>query len=225
MGMLANAHAVAEILSWDGLPEVEPEFSHIPVFVLHGLGERTDTLQGFVAYLKHCGWKNVYTPRWPANTCHLEDCLNALDLAMQQNASKTEPILVIGNSMGGIMAYHLHMRNWTIAASYSVASPLKGSYFYRNLKLILPSVIWEFFHQSGHDYLNRKDMPLPPPHPWFTVGFDLVDGFDGQVHLLDMLDSTDTLNHTTLVGHHFSLALEPRIWRHFALTLAKQVKV
>lgn len=179
-----------------------------PVFVLHGLGERTWTMSPFVWFLNAQGWSRVYTPHWPANTCLLEECLDALDKEMQLYANKSEPIMVIGNSMGGVMAYHLHTRGWNILVSYSVAAPIKGSRLYRMLKSTVPSVVFDFFHQPGHDYLERTEQPPAPSHPWFTLGFHLGIEFDLHVFLSDM----PSTNHDSMPGTHFSLAYDPFVW-------------
>lgn len=180
----------------------------VPVFVLHGLGERTWTMSGFVWFLRLAGWARVYTPHWPANTCLLEDCLDALDLEMQRYANKSEPIFVIGNSMGGVMAYHLHTRNWNITASYSVAAPIKGSKLYRKLKQYLPSVVFNYFRQPGQLYLERCEEPPAPPHPWFTIGYYCIFDFDGNVYLSDMPEK----NRVSVPGIHYSLAIDPTSW-------------
>ena len=192
-----------------------------PVFLLHGLGERTWTMQLFVTFLHIRGWTNVYTPHWPANTCQLEDCLDALDKEMQLYANKSQPILVVGNSMGGVMAHHLHTRNWNILVSYSIAAPLKGAQLYRHLKKILPTMIFDFFHQPGHDYLERTEAPPNPPHTWYTVSFNTLYDFDGQVHLLDTL--IYKRQHITMTGFHFSLALDPAVWKFLELHLRSRL--
>jgi pimeloyl-ACP methyl ester carboxylesterase len=179
-----------------------------PVFVLHGLGERTWTMSPFVWFLNAQGWSTVYTPHWPANTCLLEECLDALDKEMQLYANKSEPIMIVGNSMGGVMAYHLHTRGWNILVSYSVAAPIKGSGLYRILKSSLPSAVFNFFHRPGHDYLERTEQPPAPPHPWFTLGFHLGVEFDLHVFLSDMPNA----NHASTLGTHFSLAYDPFVW-------------
>jgi pimeloyl-ACP methyl ester carboxylesterase len=190
-----------------------------PVFILHGLGERTWTLSAFVWFLNAKGWDRVYTPHWPANTCLLEDCLDALDKEMQSYANKSEPILVIGNSMGGVMAYHLHTRDWNILASYSVAAPIKGSKLYSLLKANLPSWIFQYFNQAGHAYLERTEQPPPPPHPWFTVGFHLGVGFDGHVFLSDMPNTS----HVSVLGSHFSLIHDPIVWNYLEMGMRKHL--
>lgn len=179
-----------------------------PIFVLHGLGERTWTMSLFVWFLHVQGWPKVYVPHWPANTCLLEECLDALDKEMQLYANKSKPIMIVGNSMGGVMAYHLHTRGWNILVSYSVAAPIKGSKLYRILKSTLPSGVVNFFHQPGHDYLERTEQPPEPPHPWFTLGFHLGVEFDLHVFLSDMPD----VNHDSMLGTHFSLAYDPFVW-------------
>lgn len=189
-----------------------PLRSSTPVFVLHGLGERTWTMGLFVSALNIWRWDNVYTPHWPANTCLLDDCLDALDLEMQRYANKSEPIFVIGNSMGGVMAYHLHTRNWNIIASYSIASPIKGSELYRTLKEYLPSNVFEYFRQPGHLYLERTDQPPEPPHPWHIIGYNFFFGFDGNVFLSDMPEK----NRTVIIGTHYSLSMDPVSWSYIS---------
>jgi pimeloyl-ACP methyl ester carboxylesterase len=205
---------------WDACPILFPDSnSRPPVFILHGLGERTWTLSLFVWYLKLNNWPRVYTPHWPANTCLLEDCLDALDREMQTYANKSEPIMVIGNSMGGVMAYHLHTRDWNILVSVSVASPIKGSKLYKDLKSNLPSVIFNYFHQPGHLYLERTEQPPAPPHPWFTLGLYFGREFDLHVFLSDM----PSVNRTKMWGTHFSLIYDPFVWDYLERGLTQYI--
>lgn len=180
-----------------------------PVVVLHGLGERARTLSLFIWFLQWIGFNTVVTPHWPANTCELDVCLDALDASLQQHIKKKTPIFVIGNSMGGVMAMHLHTRGWTIKKAIAVAAPLNGAGIFRWLESIAPTSLFDIFYQPGHAYLRRTEKLPAPPHPYHTLSFG--PGFDGNVFEADTV--VDNKQHTKfLVGTHFSLAVDPRVW-------------
>jgi len=181
-----------------------------PIVVLHGLGERVWTMSLFLAYLGSCGFDNVIAPHWPANSCVLDECLDSIDISLQQHINKSTPIVVIGNSMGGVMAMHLHSRGWTIKKAIAVAAPLNGAGMFRLLEDNLPSSLFNVFYQPGYAYLRRTDKLAEPPHPYCTVSFG--PGFDGNVFESDTI--LNAKNHTGFfLGTHFSLVMDPMVWQ------------
>jgi len=182
--------------------------ANVPVVVLHGLGERVWTMSLFLTFLQTCEF-NVIAPHWPANSCTLDECLDAIDASLQRQLKKRTPIIVIGNSMGGVMAMHLHQRGWKIKKAIAVAAPLNGATLFRWLESTTPSSLFDVFYQPGHDYLRRTKKLAIPPHPFRTLSFG--PGFDGQVTDADAI--LNEQNHTRFVlGTHFSLVCDPRVW-------------
>lgn len=183
----------------------------IPIVVLHGLGDRVWTMTAFLTYLNWCGFDNVIAPRWPANKGTLEECLDSIETSLQRvQINKTTPIIVIGNSMGGVMAMHLHTRGFKIKKAIAVASPLNGALVFRTLEDIAPKSLFNIFYQPGHAYLRRTDKLAEPPHPYRTISFGL--GFDGQVFESDI--KLDEKYHTRFrFGTHYSLVMDPRVWQ------------
>lgn len=180
-----------------------------PVVVLHGLGERVWTMSLFLWFLRWMGFSNVVTPHWPANTCELDVCLDSIDATLQQHIKKKTPIFVIGNSIGGVMAMHLHTRGWKIKKAIAVAAPLNGAGIFRWLEDTLPDSLFAPFYQPGYAYLRRTEKMAIPPHPYRTLSFG--PGFDGNVFEADVV--LDNKNHTAfLLGTHFSLVMDPRVW-------------
>jgi pimeloyl-ACP methyl ester carboxylesterase len=191
----------------------------LPIILLHGLGERTWTMGLFVWYLNFCGWDRVYTPHWPANTCRLTECIQIIDKTLPNYISREEPFVVIGNSMGGVMANYLHTCDWNITASISVASPLNGARLYRFWEYYIPLTLFNIFHLPGYDYLRLDSPALAPPHPYHTFSFSFLGKFDGNVFGSDA--KIDDKHHTSLDGMHWSLGIDPFAMYYIAQQVSK----
>jgi len=193
-----------------------PLLAAFPVVILHGLGERVWTLTLFLSYLRWYGFNNVVAPHWPANSCTLDQCLDSLDATLSQSLNKSEPIFVVGNSMGGVMALHLHNRGWQIEKAIAIAAPLHGAWMFRWLESMLPHTLFAYFDRPGYAYLRGEQSFAEPPHAYRTLSFG--PGFDS--HVFESEAIVNASRHTRFVlGTHFSICFDPRVWTAIAQEL------
>lgn len=195
----------------------------LTVVLLHGLGERTWTLDFFAAYIRMDGLIKVHTPNWPANSCRMPDeCLPLLSKEMKRTLDPAQPIVVVGNSMGGVAAYYLPEYGWNVDKAFYVAAPLHGSLLLRETLERTANTSWEAAgswlarHSVGagpFKYLSRYWDLYPPWHSYWTVSPVLpgFDEFDGHVFRSDtVLEESHAL--TVYQGSHFSLLYDCRLW-------------
>ena len=74
---------------------------------------------------------------------------------------------------------------WNIIHSISIVSQLKGAYFVKQLKNILPQIIQDMMHKPAYDYLiNIIDNPINKPNYKYntiSTSWPLLE-FDGCVY-------------------------------------------
>lgn len=195
----------------------------LTVVLLHGLGERTWTLGLFEAYIRMDGLFTVHTPHWPANNCQMPDeCMPLLSAELKRTLDPAQPIVVVGNSMGGVAAYYLPAYGWNVDKAFYVAAPLHGSLLLRETLERIANTSWEAAgHWLAHrsvgagpfDYLSRYWDLYPPRHSYWTVSPVLpgFQEFDGHVFRSDtVLEEGHAL--TLNAGSHFSLLYDCRLW-------------
>lgn len=195
----------------------------LTVVLLHGLGERTWTLGAFEWYMQLTGIITVHKPYWPANSCLMPDeCLPLLSAEMKRTLDPSNPIVVVGNSMGGVAAYYLPAYGWNVDKAFYVGAPLHGS------KLLRDSLEWfsnSSLERAGNwlahqavgkgpfEYLASYHDLYPPRHSYWTISpiLPFSRDFDGHVY---SSDSILEKSHSLVVPYasHFSLLYECRIW-------------
>lgn len=188
------------------------------VFLLHGLGSHTWTLKGLEWYLQwHLQSPHVYSLPYPVDELDIEDMVAYVDRAMQEKARKdTDRIVMIGQSMGGVVAHRMHTHGWQIQQSISIGSPLKGARLLHQLNGWLPRVVRNLLYKKPYGLLMTKAPESPPPHTYHTISMGwLWSHFDGCVYF----DEThwDLERHTHLVwSDHRTIFANPRLWTRVA---------
>lgn len=199
-----------------------------PILLLHGLGGRVWTMALFVSFLSQLGFTNVYTPQWPSVTCDMPgECINALapQLDSWLNGSRDTSFVVIGNSMGGVLAYHLPRWGYNISKAFYVAAPLNGSRAvqWMNRQASFGQLVAEQAVGEGSwFYLSQNHYLAPPDHTYWTMTRSLLDlgddyRFDGHVFHKEAVIESDRDVHGS--GSHFDLAINPFFWSQIAIRL------
>lgn len=198
-----------------------------PIILLHGLGQDSITLglknsislMAVKSSLYMKGYKNIYNPYY--NTLgNLETSIKMADKAISEYVSKEDEIIVIGHSLGGIIALKLRENGWKLKYVITIASPLQGtvmiSYVQNNLPnqlewmeknipyitTMLKTPIWD-------DLIQLKKNPIAKPeHPVTTISTSLANtSFDGRVAISDTkLDGNDDHYHFNWSEHTAILA-------------------
>lgn len=199
-----------------------------PILLLHGLGGRVWTMSLFVAFLNRLGFTNIYTPQWPSATCDMPvGCINALAPQLDDwlSGSRDTSFVVIGNSMGGVLAYYLPLYGYNVSKAFYVVAPLNGSRAIQWMnsqasfgKLVAEKAVGE----GSWSYLSQNhDLPQPN-HAYWTMTRSLLDlsddyRFDGHVFRQEAIIESE--RDVSGVGCHFDLAINPFFWRQIAARL------
>ena len=187
---------------------------NIPVFLLHGVGGHTITLLPLEFYLKKIGYKRTFIISYPVDYF---DCLDKnvdyVDEEMEKFADKEkEKVIIIGQSMGGIVANNLHKKGWNIQKSIYIGSPLHGANLLNQLESILPNTIKNNLNKKPYDYLKNKTQEEEPPHDYHTISMGwFYSNFDGCVYKEETILNEE--NHTHLYwADHRIVFIDPRLW-------------
>ena len=184
------------------------------VFLLHGLGSHPASLWPLQWYLARRGFKHVHSIGYAVDTLPLTDAVAEVSTKMLAACGdRAEPVLVVGQSMGGLVANRLHEHGWTVARAVCVASPLHGARLLNTLHSWLPTRAWDALHKPAYQLLMTKGREAPPPHPVSTISFGWAwSSFDGCVYADEVeLVAADHM-HLTWADHRVAF-VDPRLWR------------
>jgi len=186
----------------------------IPVFLLHGLGATPITLWPLEKYLnKVTGFKNTHKIYHPSiDTSSFDESLDHVDKEIQKHANKDQEIMLIGQSMGGVIANSLHKRGWNIKYAVYIGSPLHGARLITKLESTLPTKVITVLYKKPYDFLKNKNKEEEPLHNYHTISMGwFCTTFDGCVYSDEtMLDES---KHTHLSwADHRTIFVNPRLW-------------
>lgn len=184
-----------------------------PVFLLHGLGAHPVTLWPMEQYLSFMGgFVNTYRLSYPVDELEFEDSLDYVDSEMLKYVGKDQEVILIGQSMGGLIANSLHKKGWKIMMAVYIGSPLHGADLLNQLEAALPSKIRDVLYKKSYDFLKSKGKEDDPPHPYHTISMAWpFTMFDGCVYKDETM--LDERNHTHLPwADHRTVFANPRLW-------------
>ena len=187
-----------------------------PIFLLHGLGPEkiiSMTLYPLEIYLNHQGYQNTYRLSYPVNHVELEEAIENIENQMIELANKeSDEIILIGQSMGGVVANNLHKKGWRIKKAIYIGSPLHGAKLLNQLEDILPEKLTNMLNKKAYDVLKKKERESEPPHPYHTISMGwFYTEFDGCVYKEEAM--LDEKHHTHLAwADHRTIFANPRLW-------------
>jgi esterase/lipase len=91
------------------------------LFLLHGLGGTPITLFPLKIYLMYAkGFTNVHNINYSVDNIDVNVSINDADEKMSKLCNKeTDEIIIIGQSMGGVIASKLYTKGWKIKKNYN----------------------------------------------------------------------------------------------------------
>lgn len=117
--------------------------------------------------------------------------------------SKDMELILVGWSMGGLIANRLHQRGWKIKLAIYLASPLNGA----SILSYIPIKPWNNILK----FLAQKDKEVEPPHEYYTYSLGWFNSnFDGRVFKDDVIINKERHEHIPFTSHSLSV-LDPRI--------------
>lgn len=183
------------------------------VILLHGLGGRSGTMIPLEKYLNCYGFQTTKLT-YPWKTDDLETCI---DHVADQIIEKfeDEEIIIIGQSMGGVIGSKLHTKNINIVDLVTIGSPVKGASILPKLRETLHQSIQDVFYKPLYedliDMLEDEDIQ-PPPHNYhcFTMSWPFST-FDGCVFADEARFDAENSTHLAWADHR-SIFANPRLW-------------
>lgn len=195
----------------------------IPIFLLHGLGARPITLWPLEQYLRVAGgFENTHCLYYPVDRMEFEQSVNYVDSEMSKICSKEhEEVVLIGQSMGGVVANSLHKRGWKVRLAVYIGSPLHGAQVLNQLEAALPTSVWDWLYKKPYDFLKFKSEEREPPHPYHTISmaWPFAD-FDGCVYRQEATLREEHHTHLPWADHR-TVFVNPRLW-HRVNTIVSQ---
>ena len=197
-----------------------------PVFLIHGLGSHAWSLWPLQTYLNHEGYINCYCIEYPVDQMiDLEEMLDFVDVEMQKCAKKKRSVILIGQSMGGVVSNRLHTKGWKIRMAIYIGSPLHGARLLNQLDRRLPIWVRNELFKKPYEILMSKTREVEPPHPYRTISMGWFwTHFDGCVYVDETI--LNMRHHTHLQwADHRTVFLNPRLWCVVAeqLTFARRI--
>jgi len=187
----------------------------VPIIILHGLGNRAWTLILLEYYLNWHGYSNVYRPQYDADKDPNLAASDVSKLLIEHfKGNKNQSFVVIGNSMGGLVAFSLSQFGWKIELAVTINSPLNGSTMLRNLDSMLPTPLMNLCggNTPTYNYLKRLAVNGIPPHPYKTIGMNLPFlSHDSMVYETDAVIEREH-HHAIGWGSHHTVIIDPRVY-------------
>jgi pimeloyl-ACP methyl ester carboxylesterase len=185
------------------------------IFLIHGLGGTIHPLGPLHAYLNFKGYKNVHRISYPVRSVSLTVSVQHVNDEIHRILGEREDeIILIGQSLGGVVCHELHTYGWNIEKSITIGSPHHGSSLLTWANWFLPPKISRLLEkQVFKDLLIQK--PVVPTHPHYTISTSIAPyiPFDGQVWVSETKIS-DYNHHHIHFNNHWTLFIDPRLlWK------------
>jgi pimeloyl-ACP methyl ester carboxylesterase len=184
----------------------------LPIFLIHGIGASSITLWPLEKYLNYKGLKKTFKIDYPVNKMTLLESVNYIDTELNKLANKKDKIILIGQSMGGVISNELHKKGWKIEKAIYVVAPLNGARLLNKLKNILSDKIVNFMHKPPYDHLMKEEQALEPPHDYHTIGVSWPFlNFDGCVYKDETILDENKHSHLRWLDHRTAF-VSIRLW-------------
>ena len=200
----------------------------IPIVMLHGLGSHPITFLPLTVYLKIKGYTNTYAISYDPDNQSIMEAAQEVNQKLMEKLDKGQEIILVGQSMGGVVANNLHQLGWDIKKAIYIGSPLHGARTIKSVRSWIPGTVLRVFESPAWNILEDKKREQEPPHDYHTITMGLNGGsdiffkgssgpeswknWDGKVWKDEAMFSEDKNTH--LDGEEHSLIfIKPRLWR------------
>lgn len=197
-----------------------------PIFLLHGLGSHPVTLYPLERYLNQKGYTNTYSISYNPDRSDIELSVLEVDRKMLLKADKlNEEIILIGQSMGGVVANHLHKEGWKIKKAIYIGSPLHGAKMTSIVENWVPNFLLNWFKSPAWESLSEKSKQFQetedkktfvekfePPHDYHTISMGWWNTeWDSRVFKDETMFNPDKHTHLDREDHCL-IFMKPRLW-------------
>ena len=109
---------------------MNPHSSHYHIVMLHGIGASPKTMYGIGGYLYIRGCTaSVSYISYSTSSSSLEECITTVHKKINLKVSVDEKIIIVGQSLGGVIGWHLTRKIKQIGLLITIGSPLRGARF------------------------------------------------------------------------------------------------
>lgn len=189
--------------------------SDLHIVLLHGAGGHSWSLSPIKIMLKMKGYRNIHVIDYDFTTT-IDRCIESVHNQLLEKANiKKDSIIVIGQSLGGVVGMNLHKKEWDVKKLIAIVSPLKGASIIDILDNKIPSIYNMIFHRQVYNELRiTKDHIIKPPHDCFTISTSWpFTNFDGCVFKHEAVVEEDKHIHIPCSDHRLIFA-SPRLMYH-----------
>jgi len=122
-------------------------------------------------------------------------------------------LIVVGQSMGGVVGARLHTRGWHLDTLVTIGSPLHGAAVLNYAVDCLPSTVVDWAMKPNYEYLMLEKRMATPPHAGhcITMSWPFIGTFDGCVFVDEARFDEWPHTHLTWADHRTVFA-NPRLW-------------
>lgn len=175
----------------------------LPIFLIHGIGASSITLWPLEKYLNYKGFKKTFKIDYPVNKMTFLDAVNYVDAEISKLADKQkDTILLIGQSMGGVISNELHKKGWKIEKAIYIVAPLHGAHLLNKLNIFLPQKIVNFMYIPPYEHLMKEKKAVEPPHDYHTISVSWpFMAFDGCVYKKETILDEKKHSHLRWLDH------------------------
>ena len=179
--------------------------SSLQVFLLHGLGAYPFVLYPLERYLNQHGWTRTKSISYNPNREDIEAAVDEADKILSLYADKEhEQIILIGQSMGGVIANRMHTRGWNIKKAIYIGSPLHGARMVNIIEYWFPNTIASMLRSPAWKPLGKCERAQEPPHDYHTISMGWYNSdWDSRVFKEETM--LHPLKHTHLNGEDHCL--------------------
>ena len=194
--------------------------ARVSIVLLHGLGAHPLTLEPlrmYVSWMHYDKIKSMYNIKYAADSQTLEESVLEVSSKMEKLlGSKDEEVVIIGQSMGGLVSNRLHLDGWSnILKTITIGAPLHGARFLSQLEAIIPTSVRNWFYKQPYDSLKDKEVEQEPPHDYHNITMSWFwSNFDGCVYRDEACFVKEDNTKTTHLNwaDHRTIFANPRLW-------------
>ena len=153
----------------------------------------------------------------------IKDSVEYVDKEIEKITPKNIEIILVGQSMGGVISNNMHTKGWKIKKAVYIGSPLHGAQLLNYLNDILPDFVVKILKKPAHDILMDKEREEEPPHDYHTISMGWFNTeFDGCVYKDEVVLNEDKHVHLCWADHRTIFA-NPRLWTLVGNLLTKKL--
>lgn len=202
------------------------QLKELHTFLIHGLGGSPWFMVPLQQALKLAGYTNLHCLRYQSDKLTLAEMVKEVDREMAkvvypgydgtsavQPAMRAKvPVVLIGQSIGGVISNRMHALGWNVRAAVYVASPLHGASLLNQLEPRVPEFVKQWKMKPAYNDLKKCERSPEPPHPYrtFSAGW-FWSRFDGCVYQSETVLKEEHHTHLAMSDHR-TVFVDPRLF-------------